>query len=197
MTLRLATTLSSARWFSTSRCSFTPYHNLLGVTVNENPFKVDSRQLKIAYIKAQRLAHPDAQAGRDKAGTHFFIPLSLKIDFEIQGSQDTAAASSAQLTEAYNTLLHPEKRALYLLSLRGVEIGEHDALGGGDEELLSAVMEEQFAIEDAETLDEVVSLREKNESAHYDCLLSRMTSTKPTLSHRSRSSRGTGTGRRV
>lgn len=204
MTFRLSTlatrrSVSTARWFSTTRRAFTPYHDLLGVAVNENPFRVDPQQLKIAYIKAQRLAHPDAQAGRDKVRASYFFcgTFIVDTDAERQGSQDTAAASSAQLTEAYNTLLHPEKRALYLLSLRGLEIGEHDALGegGADEELLGTVMEEQFAVEDAETLDEVVSLRDKNEGALFSFYAA--VRYQLTRAYRAYQGRGTVTGRRV
>lgn len=79
-----------------------------------------------------------------------------------QAAQAKAAADSATINRAYETLLSPLKRAEYLLSLRGLEVKEEDKLDD-DPELLMEIMEAQEEIQDAESREEALAALEANQ----------------------------------
>ena len=110
-------------------------------------FHVDPSALRKEFLQLQARTHPDRHQGVDKA---------------------KAEAASARINEAYKTLLNPLARARYLLSLRGVEMGEDESITGNDghenmdTELLMEVMEVREGIEAAESREEVEEMKEKN-----------------------------------
>jgi molecular chaperone HscB len=106
------------------------------------PFTIPLRALRAEYLRLQSTAHPDLHSGPEKA---------------------RAEALSAHINEAYKTLQDPLRRAEYLLSLRGMEVGEDERAGTEDAEVLMAVMEAREAIEGAEAEGELVGVREENE----------------------------------
>ncbi|XP_036596808.1 iron-sulfur cluster co-chaperone protein HscB [Trichosurus vulpecula] len=69
-------------------------------------FTVDIPNLKRRYQQLQRLVHPD------------------NFSQKSQTERDFSEQHSAQVNEAYKTLLTPLSRGLYLLKLQGMEISE-------------------------------------------------------------------------
>ena len=100
-------------------------------------FRVSPRDLEARLRAAQWLLHPDKFA---------------------QASEEELRRSEGQATlvnESVAVLRDPVKRALYMLELEGVELGEGAGLegGGGDQldpEMLLQVMEMREALEEAE-----------------------------------------------
>ncbi|KAF1969933.1 Co-chaperone Hsc20 [Bimuria novae-zelandiae CBS 107.79] len=103
-------------------------------------FTIDTSALKREFLQLQARAHPDLHPPSQKA---------------------RAQALSARINEAYKTLQSPLLRAQYLLSLQGVEVGEEAKLD--DAELLMEVLEARERIEEAESEEELVGLKEENE----------------------------------
>jgi len=106
------------------------------------PFTIDLAALKKEFLQLQSRAHPDLHP-----------PSSKK----------RAEALSARINEAYKTLQNPLLRAQYLLSLRGIETAEDESAKVDDAELLMEVLDAREAIEDAESEEDLVGLREVNE----------------------------------
>lgn len=76
------------------------YFDLFGLTPS---FDVDKQALDSAYRKIQQASHPDR-----------FVNQPLEF-------QRKAVQQTAQNTEAYHTLKSPVQRAVYLLTISGVE----------------------------------------------------------------------------
>ncbi|GAB1519253.1 hypothetical protein RhiTH_002319 [Rhizoctonia solani] len=83
-------------------------------------------------------------------------------------ARDKAAAAnySSFVNKGYETLKSPLKRAEYLLSLRGVEMGETDSLE--DQHFIMEIMDSRENVEVAETRDDLESLLEDNNAQVQD-----------------------------
>ncbi|KAF9509355.1 hypothetical protein BS47DRAFT_1365327 [Hydnum rufescens UP504] len=84
---------------------------------------------------------------------------------EMQEAVDEAGTQSAHINKAYETLLSPLKRAEYLLSLRGLEIGETAKLEGnvdGQQDFIIEVMEAREELEEARSEEEIAEVRRRN-----------------------------------
>jgi molecular chaperone HscB len=68
-----------------------------------------------------------------------------------------------RINEAYKTIQDPLKRAQYLLSLRGIDV-EDESAKLSENQLLMEVMEAREAVEEVENEEELVGLREENNS---------------------------------
>lgn len=108
------------------------YFDLLGIPVS---FDVDLQQLESAYFAAQRQYHPDR-----------FVTKTAE-------ERARAAATSANINDAYHTLKHPLKRATHLLALEGVTILDEANTTKPDKALLMEIMELQEAIAEGEKPD--------------------------------------------
>jgi molecular chaperone HscB len=106
------------------------------------PFAIDLSALKKEFLQLQARAHPDLHPQADKK---------------------RAEALSARINEAYKTLQNPLLRAQYLLSLRGIEVAEDETAKVDDPELLMEVLEARENIEEAESEEDLVEMRERNE----------------------------------
>nr|AAH74193.1 MGC82090 protein [Xenopus laevis] len=78
----------------------------------EKSFNVNTRELQRKYRNLQRLLHPD-----------FFSQKS-------ESERNISEKQSTMVNKAYNTLLSPLKRGLYLLSLNGITLKD-----GADDEV--------------------------------------------------------------
>ncbi|KAL8671045.1 MAG: hypothetical protein Q9168_004438 [Polycauliona sp. 1 TL-2023] len=114
-------------------------------------FHINAATLRKEFLQLQAKAHPDRHQGSDKA---------------------KAEAASARINDAYRTLLNPLARARYLLSLRGVDMGEDESIagspsdsggGGLDAGLLMEVMEVREEIEAAESKEEIEEIKTVND----------------------------------
>ncbi|KAL1609089.1 molecular chaperone [Nothophoma quercina] len=108
----------------------------------EGPFSIDLNALKREFLQLQAKAHPDLHPQEDKK---------------------RAEATSARINEAYKTLQSPLHRAQYLLSQRGIETAEDETAKVDDPELLMEVLEAREQIEEAESEEDLVSMKEENE----------------------------------
>ncbi|KAI4178009.1 MAG: hypothetical protein LQ343_000093 [Gyalolechia ehrenbergii] len=118
-------------------------------------FHIEPSKLRKEFLQLQAQAHPDRHQGADKA---------------------KAEAASARINDAYKTLLNPLARARYLLSLRGVELGEDESIAGSpsglsdegtggqkvDSEFLMDVMDVREEVEEASSREEVEEMKAKN-----------------------------------
>jgi molecular chaperone HscB len=113
-------------------------------------FSIDLRSLKQEFLQLQAQAHPDLH------------PPELK---------SKAEALSSRINEAYKTLQDPLRRAQYILSLNGhgdIEanlegVGMFGSEEGADNELLMVVMEAREAIEEANSEEDLETIREDNQ----------------------------------
>ncbi|KAJ4287349.1 molecular chaperone [Kalmusia sp. IMI 367209] len=106
------------------------------------PFTVDTTALKREFLQLQARAHPDLHPPENKT---------------------KAQALSARINEAYKTLQNPLLRAQYLLSLRGIEVAEDETAKVDDPELLMEVLETRERIEEAESEEDLVDMKQENE----------------------------------
>ncbi|TIB77859.1 hypothetical protein E3Q23_01050 [Wallemia mellicola] len=123
-----------------------PYYNLIlgDIALNHN-YDINTLQLKKQFLNKQKLYHPDAQTGKsDEEAAH-------------------ALQTSSLVNKAYETLLHPLSRAVYILELNGIEIGEADSVE--DPDLLMEILDLREQLEEATSEDQVRSLRETNKEA--------------------------------
>jgi len=91
------------------------------------PFAVDLRALQREFFTLQQIAHPDVSAARS--------PTDV---------------DSSYINHAYSTLRDPLSRAVYLLGLHGMDVGEDAGMVGmDDKELLMEVLEAHEVIEEA------------------------------------------------
>ncbi|KAL7410695.1 hypothetical protein BDY24DRAFT_399037 [Mrakia frigida] len=114
---------------------------LLGLP-EKGSFAIDEGALKLAFLRGSKDVHPDGFKG--------------KGEIEYQLAQHQASI----LNKAYYTLKDPLPRAQYLLSLSNVEVQESDSIT--DQSLLMEIMEAREALDDAESEEEVESLREEH-----------------------------------
>ena len=106
---------------------------------------LEPAQLDKAYFARQRQWHPDR--------------------FVAKPPEERARASTeaAALNDAYRTLKDPLRRAVYLASLKGVEL-PGDGKTIDDPELLMEAMEVREALHEAETIEQVDMLARKADS---------------------------------
>jgi molecular chaperone HscB len=107
------------------------------------PFTIDLSALKREFLQLQARAHPDMHPQNDKK---------------------RAEALSARINEAYKTLQNPLLRAQYLLTLRGIEIAEDETAKVEDPELLMEVLEAREQIEEAESEEDLVGMKDTNDA---------------------------------
>ncbi|KAK4046215.1 molecular chaperone [Microbotryomycetes sp. JL201] len=106
-------------------------------------YSIDTALLKRRFLQFQQKVHPDLFSG--------------------QGDKEQwARVWSAKVNDAYKVLAEGRSRGEYLLTLSGVDIAEAD--GVTDPELLMEIMETREALEDAETEQDVASIRETNQA---------------------------------
>lgn len=74
--------------------------------------------------------------------------------------EDWAKTWSALVNEGYKTLNNDRLRGEYLLSQRGVEIEEQDKME--DPELLMEILEVRESLAEAQTEEQISSIREQN-----------------------------------
>ncbi|TIB29800.1 hypothetical protein E3P86_03616 [Wallemia ichthyophaga] len=134
--------------FSTSSTKFyiplcdSKYYSVLfqGADTSTPPhaFNLSNTTLKQNYLSKQKQFHPDKP----------------NID------HNYALQTSSLINKAYETLLHPLSRAVYLLELNGIEIAESDSIH--DSTLLMDMLELREQLEDAQSEEEVTQLRHDN-----------------------------------
>ncbi|KAK4996886.1 molecular chaperone [Elasticomyces elasticus] len=108
----------------------------------QGPFEIDLKALRQEFLQLQSKAHPDLHPADQKR---------------------RAEALSSRINEAYKTLQDPLRRAQYLLSLRGLDVAEDETAKVDDPDLLMEVLETRETIEEAETEDDLLPLKEINE----------------------------------
>ncbi|XP_071753810.1 iron-sulfur cluster co-chaperone protein HscB isoform X2 [Centroberyx gerrardi] len=101
----------------------------------DRSFTLDPQKLQRRYLQLQRLLHPDN-----------FSQKTVK-------EQEYSENQSALVNKAYETLLKPLSRGLYMLELEGMHI-EEDAGSGADAEFLMELMEINEALDEAQTPEE-------------------------------------------
>ncbi|KAF2281270.1 Co-chaperone Hsc20 [Westerdykella ornata] len=109
----------------------------------QGPFSIDLAALKKEFLQLQARAHPDSHPPENKNRAH---------------------AMSARINEAYKTLQSPLLRAQYLLSLRGIEVAHDETAKVEDPELLMEVLETRERIEEAQSEEDLVGMKEENEA---------------------------------
>lgn len=125
------------------------YYDLLDYPHSRVPhhgWSVDTGELKRQWRQKMALVHPDRMVGRPEA------------------EQEAAAAHSALVNRAYETLVSPLGRAEYLVE-RFNGAGSDEAKSEADPMLLAEVMELQEGVENAESHAEIDELDAQN-SAH-------------------------------
>ncbi|CAI6332098.1 unnamed protein product [Periconia digitata] len=132
---------------STSEAENRSHYSFFPTTLPSGPpphgaFKVDINALKREFLQLQARAHPDRHPQEDK---------------------NKAQALSARINEAYKTLQNPLLRAQYLLSLRGIEVAEDETAKVEDPDLLMEVLETREEIEEAQSEEDLVQMKTKNE----------------------------------
>ncbi|CAE6429830.1 unnamed protein product [Rhizoctonia solani] len=80
----------------------------------------------------------------------------------LQKDKAAAANYSSFVNKGYETLKSPLKRAEYLLSLRGAEMGETDSLE--DQHFIMEIMETRENVEEAETRNDLENLLMDNDA---------------------------------
>jgi molecular chaperone HscB len=96
----------------------------------QNPFVIDGKALRNAFLRAQQVCHPDAWATAPPQ------------------AQRLAGEYSARINKAYRTLSSPRARAEEILEQHGRDTKEHDQLD--DPELVMRIMEVRERIEEGD-----------------------------------------------
>jgi molecular chaperone HscB len=117
----------TAPFFSVSKVFSQNYFEWFGLPL---AFSVDPAALSSAYREVQGQVHPDRHAQSGEAGKRVAMQLSTRAN------------------EAFETLKNPLKRAIYLLELRGVDIGAENNTAM-EPSFLIEQMEWREAVEDA------------------------------------------------
>jgi molecular chaperone HscB len=117
------------------------------------PFDIDLTSLRREFLQLQGRFHPDKFPPEQKA---------------------KAEALSSRINEAYKTLRDPLVRAQYiLLHNYGIDVtSEDNSSHPVDLSILMEVMEAQESIEEAETEDQIIALKEQNQERIEDTLKS-------------------------
>ncbi|PVH99488.1 putative chaperone [Periconia macrospinosa] len=144
---RIPSSIYQQREQSTSQSKNQTHYTFFPTTLPSGPppqgaFTVDVNALKREFLQLQARAHPDLHPPEDK---------------------NKAQALSARINEAYKTLQNPLLRAQYLLSLRGIEVAEDETAKVEDPELLMEVLETREEIEEAQSEEDLVDMKTKNE----------------------------------
>ena len=113
------------------------------------PFTIDPGPLRAEFLQLQARAHPDRNAHEDK---------------------DRAQATSAYINEAYKTLQNPLARAQYLLSLKGIDVANDETAKTDDMELLMNVLDTREQIEEVQSEEELLPLKEANRTRIQETL---------------------------
>lgn len=142
---RLFGPLKTSRFSSSSSSASKTYYTLFPKTIPtgpppSGPFHLDTTALRREFFQLQQTAHPDVAHKGTNTGP-----------------------SSAYINNAYRTLLDPLSRAQYLLSLRGIDVTGDETLRLDDQALLMDVMEAQEAIEEAQSEEDLVDEKQRNE----------------------------------
>lgn len=101
----------------------------------DSTFTLDTHKLHKRYLQLQRSLHPDN-----------FSQKSVK-------EQEYSQSHSALVSKAYQTLLKPLSRGLYMLELEGMHI-EEGTDSGADSVFLMELMEINEALDEAQTPEE-------------------------------------------
>ncbi|XID75871.1 Fe-S protein assembly co-chaperone HscB [Alkanindiges sp. WGS2144] len=99
-------------------------------------FDVDPQQLKTKYRQLQQQYHPDKNTGQ---------------------AAQAALQQSSQINQAYQTLLHADSRAAYLLRLNDQDGGLENSIG--DLDFLQHALELREQLEEANSSEQLSSLR--------------------------------------
>ncbi|KPM35623.1 hypothetical protein AK830_g10957 [Neonectria ditissima] len=123
------------------------HYDLFPETLPDGPppsghFPIDTRALRREFLRLQARAHPDMHPAENKV---------------------RAEATSARINDAYKTLTNPLTRAQYLLSLRGVDVANDEALKVEEPELLMQVLEAHEEMEIADSEADLQGLLEEND----------------------------------
>ncbi|XP_071700939.1 iron-sulfur cluster co-chaperone protein HscB homolog [Rutidosis leptorrhynchoides] len=102
------------------------YFKIFGL---ERKFDIDDGSLEGTYKSWQKKLHPDLVHTKSKE------------------EREYAAEQSARVIDAYTTLRKPLKRAIYVMSLEGIEVDEEQTVS--EPELLGEIMEIREAVEEA------------------------------------------------
>ncbi|KAL0079250.1 HSCB C-terminal oligomerization domain-containing protein [Phycomyces blakesleeanus] len=121
-----------------------------GPNHDEPTFDVDTKALRMKFLRLQQKAHPDSYS---QASKHEY---------------SLAQTQSSVINKAYNTLLDPLVRAHYMLSLKGKQVSESESLQ--DPELLMDVMEFREELEEAETEEDVARLKKVNDEKYREAV---------------------------
>jgi Fe-S protein assembly co-chaperone HscB len=108
---------------------------------------IDKSQLRFKFLQWQGLVHPDR------------LP-QVKDSKARRQQEDWANMWSSMVNEGYKTLSDDRLRGEYMLGKKGVAIEEEDKME--DPELLMEIMEVRESLEDANTQEEVDTIREEN-----------------------------------
>ncbi|KAM4707722.1 iron-sulfur cluster co-chaperone protein HscB [Discoglossus pictus] len=100
-------------------------------------FDIDIQELQKKYRDLQRLLHPD-----------YFSQKS-------QSERDVSEQQSSIVNKAYNTLLSPLSRGIYLLSLHGITFKDGAEGGDVDPDFLFEILEISEDLNEANTNDEI------------------------------------------
>lgn len=108
-------------------------------------FDVDLTHLKAKYRQLQQQYHPDRQHSDHNANQ----PLDQ--------NNNQALQQSSQINQAYQTLIHADSRAAYLLKLNKQDGGLENSIG--DMDFLQHALELREQLEEATTTEQLDSLR--------------------------------------
>lgn len=114
--------------------SFTDFFSLLSLLP---AFDIEPKAVEAAYYNAQRQYHPDRFVLR---------PEAERLE---------AMQRSADINQAYETLVDPLKRSRYLLLAQGIFVGSDNDTVKPSKELLMEVMEWREAIDGVENLSQL------------------------------------------
>lgn len=125
--------------------------SFFGIFDSPETYDVDVKLLTENYRKLQSMLHPD------------------KFGNSNDEEQQYSAEQSSLINKAYNTLLDPLSRALYMLELRDVLIGEENTVQ--DPEFLMEIMEINEMLSEVKSLKDLDGIREKNNASMDECIL--------------------------
>ncbi len=133
----------------------TDYFRVLGVP---QAFAVDMSDLERRYKETTKILHPDRFARAD--------PTARRASLE----------RSIQLNEAWRTLKDPVRRAEYLLSLHGVEVGERAGGGRPDQSgaQVTVPVPQSLLMEVLDLRETLAEAQAKKDSRAIDALLAKV-----------------------